>query len=133
ILQQLYNWSYFRFDGDDVYGNNRLAGMPEHYYRAKLLVQLDNGYYFGPDLEWSPEGYAIDHANTFHTDGYALLGFSAGYKTEQGLSWFIQLRNLTDKNYVSTTGVIADAGGADSAQFNPGDGRAIYIGGEFKF
>src|SRR5690606_20221946 len=65
VLQQLYNWSYFRFDGDEVYGNNRLAGMPEHYYRAKLLVQFDNGYYFGPDLEWSPEGYAIDHANTF--------------------------------------------------------------------
>ena len=45
-----------------------------------------------------------------------------------GFAWFVEGRNLGDKRYASTTGVIFDAGGADQAQFSPGDGRAVYAG-----
>ncbi|MCY1353734.1 hypothetical protein D9M68_460340 [compost metagenome] len=50
----------------------------------------------------------------------------------EGLGFFVEGRNLSDKTYVATTGVIADARGRDSAQFLPGDGRSLYVGLEWR-
>ena len=41
-------------------------------------------------------------------------------------------RNLANTKYAATTGVIANADGLDSAQFWPGDGRAVYAGVEWR-
>lgn len=131
-LRQSYLWNDFRFNNDAVYGNNRLAGIPEHFYRAELLYNTAEGYYLGPNLEWSPQRYAVDHANTLFADGYSLPGFKAGYRSKQGVSWFVEGKNLSDETYAATTGVIANASGADSRQFLPGDGRAVYAGIEWK-
>ena len=49
-----------------------------------------------------------------------------------GLSWFIEGRNLTDETCAATTSVIANANGADAAVFNPGEGRGVYAGIEWK-
>jgi iron complex outermembrane receptor protein len=51
---------------------------------------------------------------------------------KKGLSWFIDARNLTDRNYAATTGVIADARGSNPAIFNPGLGRSVFAGIEWK-
>ena len=48
------------------------------------------------------------------------------------MGFFLEGRNLSDKTYVATTGVIADANGQDSAQFLPGDGRSFYAGIEWR-
>jgi iron complex outermembrane receptor protein len=48
------------------------------------------------------------------------------------LSFFVEGRNLSNKTYASTTGVIVNAGGKDQSQFNPGDGRAVYAGIEWR-
>lgn len=45
-----------------------------------------------------------------------------------GFAWFVEGRNLGDKRYASTTGVIFNANSTDQAQFSPGDGRAVYAG-----
>ena len=47
----------------------------------------------------------------------------------------MEVRNLTDKRYAATTGVLTDSRlpGAVAAQFLPGDGRAIYTGIEWKW
>jgi iron complex outermembrane receptor protein len=50
----------------------------------------------------------------------------------KGVSWFVEGRNLADKKYAATTGVIANAGGIDSRQFNPGLGRSVFVGLEWK-
>lgn len=128
VLRQAYTWSRFRFDGDAVYGDNQLAGFPEHYLRAELAWEHPSGFYGGPSVEWVPERYAVDHANTLFADSYTLLGLKIGYRTASGLTVFVEGRNLTDEVYAATTGVIADARGRDSAQFLPGDGRSIFIG-----
>jgi iron complex outermembrane receptor protein len=44
------------------------------------------------------------------------------------LSFFVEGRNLSNKTYAATTGVITSASGQDQAQFNPADGRAVYAG-----
>ena len=132
-LRQVYTWSRFRFDGDPVYGDNQLAGMPEHVYRAELLWESDRGFYGGPSVEWVPDGYPVDHANTLSADPYTLLGAKVGYRAAGGWAGFVEGKNLTDEVYAATTGVIADARGRDSAQFLPGDGAAVFAGLEYSW
>ena len=50
----------------------------------------------------------------------------------EGLGFFVEGRNLSDKTYISTTGVVANARGQDAALFMPGDGRSLYVGLEWK-
>ncbi|MDP1707977.1 MAG: TonB-dependent receptor [Gammaproteobacteria bacterium] len=131
-LRQTYLWNDFRFHNDPVYRDNDLAGIPRHFYRADLIYNTPDGHYFGPNVEWSPQKYAVDHANTLFADAYALLGFKLGYRTKQGFSWFVEGKNLTDEISAATTGVIANAAGADSRQFLPGDGRSVFAGIEWR-
>jgi iron complex outermembrane recepter protein len=133
VFQQAYTLNHFTFDNDPVFGDKTLAGIPKHFYRAELQVEHSTGFYGGPNVEWVPSKYPIDHENTFYADPYTLVGFKAGYKTRQGLSLFIDARNVADKTYAATTGVIANANGADSRQFLPGDGRSFFGGIEWNF
>lgn len=133
VLRQVYDWSRFVFAGDPVFHDNRLAGAPEHSFRTELAVERPSGLYGGPNLEWVPERYPVDHANTLFADPYALLGFKLGYRSRSGWSGFLDARNLTGETYAATTGVIADARGLDSAQFLPGDGRSVFAGIEYRW
>ena len=127
-----YLWSDFRFDGNATYGDRALPGIPEHFYRGELVWGVRDGYSVTLNTEWSPRRYAIDMANTWFADSYALVGLKIGRDVERGLSWFVEGRNLADRVYASTTGVIADARGLDAAQFLPGDGRSVYAGISWK-
>ena len=136
-LRASYLLNDFRFDGDPVYGNKRLAGIPRQWLRAELLWESATGFYAGPTAEWSPNRYPVDLANTLYADDYAIWGFKAGWQPQRGrdagLSLFIEARNLSNTTYAATTGVIANAGGRDSAQFLPGDGRSVYAGVDYRF
>jgi iron complex outermembrane recepter protein len=127
-----YLWSDFRFDGNAAYGDNALPGIPEHFYRGELVWSAREGYFVALNTEWSPRRYAIDMANSWFADAYALVGVKLGRNAEHGFSWFVEGRNLADRRYASTTGVIADARGNDQAQFLPGDGRSVYAGISWK-
>jgi iron complex outermembrane recepter protein len=133
VLRTAWTWGRFRFDDDATYGNNTLAGLPEHLIRGELVWETASGWYAGPTFEWVPSKTYIDHRNTFSADPYALLGFKFGRRVDQGVSWFVEVRNLTDETYASTTGVIENAAGTDQAQFLPGDGRSVYAGIEYRF
>jgi iron complex outermembrane receptor protein len=71
-------------------------------------------------------------AHTLFADPYAIFGVKVGRNEDIGLSWFLEGRNLANRTYAATTGVIADARGLDAAQFLPGDGRAVYAGVSWK-
>ncbi|MBA4313846.1 MAG: TonB-dependent receptor [Alcaligenaceae bacterium] len=131
--QLAYTFGRFRFDNDRVYGNAAIPGIPEHYVRAKLDYANTLGWTLSPNIEYVPQGYFVDLANTLSSDPYLLLGLNASYKFSDTLRVFVDARNLTDKVYAATTGVIVNANGADSAQFSPGEGRSIYAGVEVKW
>jgi iron complex outermembrane recepter protein len=133
VLRTAWTWGRFRFDDDATYGNNTIAGLPEHLIRGELVWETVSGWYAGPTFEWVPVKTYIDHRNTFSADSYALLGFKLGRRLDKGISWFVEARNLTDETYAATTGAIENAAGADSAQFLPGDGRSVYAGIEYRF
>jgi iron complex outermembrane receptor protein len=132
VIQNVFTWSDFRFDGDDVYNNHTLAGIPAHWFRAEIRYEHPIGLYVGVNVEWVADKYPIDHDNSFFADPYELLGVRAGYRPSKGFSVFVEGRNLTDEIYAATTGVIADANGADSAQFFSGDGISVYGGLEYR-
>lgn len=132
VLRGIYNWSRFRFSNDPAFSDNPLPGIPAHFIRAELVYEHPSGIYFGPNTEFS-NSYAVDMNNTLFTYPYAVLGLKGGYKTKKGISFFIEAKNLTNQIYAATTGVINNAGGADSAQFMPGDGRSVVSGVELKW
>ncbi len=137
VLDQLtlsanYLWNDFRFDSDAVYGNRKLAGVPPHLLRAELRWQWRDWLYLSPGLEWSARDYYIDHANTLKAPGYTTVNLRLGGRVGEHWSWFVDARNLTDRDWIATTGVVADAGGVDGRFFMPGDGRAIYAGFEWR-
>ena len=131
LLKQAYLFNDFRFKNDPAFGNNDLAGIPRQFYKAELLYR-QGGYYFGPNVEWSPQKYYVDHANTVYADPYATVGVKLGFRNKQGWAWFIEGRNLSDRKYASTTGIVANAAGVDQAQYLPGDGRALFAGIEWR-
>ncbi|MGH8433483.1 MAG: TonB-dependent receptor family protein [Pseudomonas sp.] len=131
VLRGQYLFNDFRFDNDAVYGDNRLAGAPRQFIKGEALWQQE-GWYAGPTFEWAPTHYNVDQAQTLYAEGYVIWGLKGGYRPSQGFGFFVEGRNLSDKTYVATTGVIADAKGRDSAQFLPGDGRSLFAGLEWR-
>jgi iron complex outermembrane receptor protein len=133
-LRLAYTLSDFRFRNDPVAGNNQIPGAPRHYIRAELRYSHPMGFWFGPNLEWVPQGYYVDNANTraFRTKPYALLGAKAGWTFENGLSLFVDARNLFNKTYVSNTNAKPVATTIDQL-YNPGEGRAVFVGLEFRW
>jgi iron complex outermembrane receptor protein len=132
VLQTHYLWNNFRYDRDAAYGNGPLAGIPEHYVRTDLTYSTPSGFYVGPNIEWVPQGYRVDAKGTLFTDPYFLVGARAGFRRPTGWSFYVEGRNLADKRYAATTGVVSDAT-SSPAQFLPGDGRAFYVGFEFRW
>lgn len=132
VVRAAYQLNDFRFDGDRVYGDNRLAGVPRQFLSAEVLYRMENGFYLGPNIRAASSTY-IDHANSLKAAGYGILGFKLGQRVNKKLSWFVDARNLTDKIYAATTGVLADARGTDSRQFYPGEGRSLYAGVELTY
>ncbi|MBL8298881.1 MAG: TonB-dependent receptor [Rhodanobacteraceae bacterium] len=130
-IRTAYLWNDFRFDGDPVYGDNRLAGIAPQLLRAELRWRLGS-VYLAPSLEWSPQRSVVDHANTLTAPAYAIAGLRIGGDWQQRWRWFVDARNLGDRRYAATTGVIANARGQDSRQFLPGDGRSVYFGLEWQ-
>jgi outer membrane receptor protein involved in Fe transport len=100
--------------------------------RTQVLWWPGGGWYAGPTLEWSPQDYPVDMANTLFVDSYAIWGLKAGRQLAKGVSFFVEGRNLSNVKYAATSGVIATANGLDSAQFWPGDGRSVYAGIEWR-
>ncbi|MBR1150025.1 TonB-dependent receptor [Bradyrhizobium sp. JYMT SZCCT0428] len=122
-----YTFNDFRFDNDPVFGNNQLPGAPRHYLRAELLYKHPTGIYVGPNVEWVPESYYVDSANTLKTSAYALLGLKAGVDNGGTYSMYIEARNIANKAYISSASII-DRANPNLPLFEPGTGRAVYAG-----
>jgi iron complex outermembrane receptor protein len=132
-LSQLWNFSDFRFQNDPQYGNNKIAGVPDHVLRTVVSYTHPSGFYFAPAVDWVPNGAWADDANRLRAPGYALLGVQTGMQFANGLLIYLDARNLADRRYVSDISTITDATKVGTAVFYPGSGRAIYGGMRYTF
>jgi iron complex outermembrane receptor protein len=128
----VYTYNDFFFVDDPMWGNNSLPGVPPHYLRAEVLYKQPNGFFAGPNVEWMPQEFFADNANSLTVDPYALLNFKIGYDPGSGWSGYLEGRNLLDKRYIAST-VTAGTADLNSELFNPGIGRAVYGGVRFKW
>jgi len=132
-VSQLWNYSDFRFHNDPVYGNNRIAGVPQHVLRTTLAYSQASGLRVAGTIDWVPTGAYVDYANTMKVPAYVLFGLQASYEFQRGVTLFLDARNLADKRYVSDFSTVTDARTANTAVFYPGVGRALYAGVKVKF
>jgi iron complex outermembrane receptor protein len=131
-LHASYTFNDFFFDNDAKFGDNELPGAPKHYVRAELLYKHPSGVYFGPNIEWVPEAYYVDSANTLETEAYAIWGAKLGFDNGGPITAYIEGRNLADEAYIASASII-DQANANSTLFEPGTGRAIYGGVQVKW
>ncbi|RVU16190.1 TonB-dependent receptor family protein [Methylobacterium oryzihabitans] len=131
-LTQIWTHNDFRFVCDPVFGNNRIAGIPDDVLRTVLTYAHPSGFYVSPSVDWVPRGAFADHASTLRVPGYALLNVQTGIDFRNGVSLFVDARNLTDERYVSDVSVVTNAatagGPAALAAFYPGNGRSVFAG-----
>jgi iron complex outermembrane receptor protein len=109
-----------------------LPGAPRHFVRAELLYKHPSGIFFGPNIEWVPQAYYVDSANTVKTQAYAIWGLKAGFDNGGPFSAYIEGRNLSDEAYIASVSII-DVAKSDSALFEPGTGRAVYAGVRYRW
>jgi iron complex outermembrane recepter protein len=126
------NFNQFTLRDDANFANNPLPGLPKRVINAEVGYRFDNALKASVNMQ-SASGYPIDFANSFFADGYTIWGVKLSQMVNKQWSWFLEGRNLGNKAYASTTGIVRNAAGKDQAQFMPGDGRAVYAGMEFKF
>lgn len=123
-------YNHFNFDGDRVYGNNRLAAAPDYFLKGEVLYRHASGFFVGPTFDAVGKRYA-DFANTYKVSGYGLLGARTGWSNDH-YKVFFEARNLLDKNYVSSNSVV-ERGTAASQVLNSGAPVSFFGGVEVTF
>ncbi|MCC6164843.1 MAG: TonB-dependent receptor [Acidobacteria bacterium] len=115
----------FRFDGDPIYGDNRLPAAPRYAARGEIIYRHAGGFYAGPTFDLVGQRTA-DFASTYGVDAYGLMGVRAGLSSRR---WelFGEVRNVFDRHYVATLGVL-NVAGADARVLYPGSPRAAHVG-----
>ncbi|WJM51898.1 TonB-dependent receptor [Pseudomonas asiatica] len=132
-LRQAYTFSDFHYLDDDKFGDNRLPGIPMHYYQAELRYDWPSGFYAGVNTQMASK-VQVDYANSYHADEYALLGARLGWDSpKQDWQTWLDLRNLTNKRYAATVTPTYDDAGLDKARSTPGEGFAVYAGVSYSF
>jgi iron complex outermembrane receptor protein len=133
VLRQTYAWSDFRFQGDPIYRDNRLPVAPQHQYRVALKYEDASGFFIEPSLDWRPGEVWVDYANTLKAPGYTLVNLDLGWTFANGVTLFVDGRNLTDERYVAEFGAVTDARIAPTTVFYPGEGRSVFGGVALRF
>lgn len=134
-LRQVYQYSDFRFRDDVQFGNNRLPVVPRHFYRAELKLGTEK-LSISPAIEWLPQGAWVDYANSKRVGDYATLGLGAQAELRQGVTLFLDARNLTGERAIGDIGAVVDyskLAPASRAIFYPIERRAIYGGVRARF
>lgn len=131
-LRQVFAWSDFRFHNDPTRGNNRMPIVPEFSYMAEIMLELDNGFYIGPNVEWVFGDRPIDNANSAKVDGYVIVNIKAGYQFDEHWRLFVDVRNVFDERYVSGL-ALYDLTSRDSRSFAPGEPASVYAGVQYEF
>ena len=132
-------YSDFKFDGNEIYRNNKMPGFAPVLLRAEMLYHSGSedrnsypNFYAGPKIEYASRA-PMDNTNSLYNDPFTIFGFKAGQNINKTWSWFLDVRNIADKKYAATTNISSNYSGTGGAAYYPGDGRSAYMGIEAKF
>ena len=132
-LRQAYTFSDFHYRDDERFGDNKLPGIPQHYYQAEVRYDHPQGFYGGLNTQVASR-MAVDYANSYYTSSYMLWGATLGYNApKQDWQVWLDLRNLSGERYAATVTPGYDDKGLDAARSTPGEGRGDYVGVAYSF
>jgi iron complex outermembrane receptor protein len=117
----------FRFVDDPLRGDNRLAGAPPHVVSADLRYAATPALTLAAGVHWRPARTPVDNMNTLYNDAFATVDLRAAYVVTAGTVAFVEVRNVLDEVFASST-LVVDQARPDQAVFLPGDGRALIAG-----
>ncbi len=129
-IRNAYTFSDYYFENDPQYGDNNIAGQPQHLFQAELRYDHADHWYVAPNIELAGSA-DVDFANSLKSPGYGLVGLGAGYDVTPNVSLFLDGRNLLNKTYISTFSTTVNSKGNTNV-FYPGDGRSVYAGVRIK-
>ena len=132
-LSAAYTFNDFTFDGDVVYGDNQLAGVPRHVLIAEARFDQVDKFYVSTTLRWIPDGPWADYANTERAPGYATVQITAGVTLTDGIELFGSVENLFDERFISNVTTNANQRLTNEAIYTPGQGRAVFGGLRARF
>ena len=132
-LRQAYTFSDFHCRDDQRFADNRLPGLPMHYYQGELRYDWPLGFFAAVNTQLVSK-VAVDYANSYYADPYALFGATLGYNAPKN-DWqtWVDVRNLTDKRYAATVTPGYNDNGADVARSTPGEGFGAFVGVSYSF
>ena len=132
-LSAAYTFNDFSFDGDAVYGDNQLAGVPRHVLIAEARFDQVEKFYLSTTLRWIPDGPWADYANTERAPGYETVQITAGVTLTEGIELFGSVENLFDTAFISNVTTNANQRRTNEAIYTPGQGRAFFGGLRARF
>lgn len=123
--QLSYTFATYRFVADTAYAGHDIPGAPRHMVNAELRWQHRSGLAIAPRLDWMPQAYFLDNANTVRNTRWVAVGVRADWLIgATGLTASAEVRNLNNARY-SASAQVNDGSGR---YFEPADARAIYAG-----
>ena len=128
-LDAVYNFAEARFDGDPVYGDRRLGGVPPHSGRLALTAAHDDGWFISPACDFRGGSTYADHAGDLSYGGTALFSLELGRRQTDGWSAILAIDNLFDRAAIaSSAGVLERAANpAATSIILPATGRTISL------
>ena len=121
----------FRFKGNEFFGNNKLAGVPDFNYLTEFNL-LHKKWKFATTVRYVDTGPFADFANTTQTAGYWQIGANGSYNINDAFRVFFSIENASDKAFVSNVSTGAVVSATDTS-FTPGQGRSYFAGFDFSF
>ena len=124
----------FVFDGDSVYGRNRIAGAPPQVGTAELAYTHPRGFFGAVEPTWVAGRTSVDHAGRLTYGGHVLWHARVGWRSGDRWVIFVAVRNFLNRVHLASTAGVLDVARAPAATtiFLPGPGRALTLGLEWK-
>ena len=120
-----YTLARYVYTSDPSYEGKEIPGAPRHYVTTELAYTHPAGWTIAPVVEWVPQSYFVNSANTEKNAAWSNIGFRADWAIPRaGVTAFISGRNLADRRMSQSVQVDNAAG----KYFEPADGRSFYGG-----
>jgi len=129
-MRVAYTYARYRFVSDTAYQDNEIPGAPRHMVNAELRYRHPVGLTITPRVDWVPQLYAVNNANTAFNYSWLALGLRAEWMIgATRLTAFGEARNLANERYSGSVQV----NDANSRYYEPADSRAFYAGLRYQY
>lgn len=132
-LRQAYTYQNFRFKHDSTFGNNRLPGIPEHFYQGAIHLDTHVGFYAEFNAQVSSK-VGASYDETYFAPSYHIFNALIGYNwPNKNRRIFLSINNLANKHYAAIVVPGYQSKGTELSVMQPGDGFGLFGGVSFGF